>query len=81
MLRLSYVNDHKYCRRSQICEAKVRQIIRLFVQDLPASKIVHSGHCSLKFGVDWLTFVKKPLFFCSEIEVDESYLGVMLKDV
>lgn len=74
---------NKYYKRSHISEAKFRQIIRLFVQDLPASKIADLSGISrvsinkllLKIRCRLAQICEQASPFCGEIEVDESYFG------
>lgn len=72
---------NKYLNRSHISEAKFRQIIRLFAQDLPASKIAQLSRVSrvsinklmLKIRLRLAHLCEQSSLFSGEIEVDESY--------
>ena len=74
---------NKYYNRSHISEAKFRQIMRLFVQDLPASKIadlrgvsrVSMNKLLLKIRCCLAHLCEQNSPFSGEIEVDESYFG------
>ena len=75
--------SNKYYRRSHISEAKFREVIRLFAEDLPASKIASISGVS-RVSINKLLFkircrlaviceAASPL--TGEVEVDESYFG------
>ena len=75
--------SNKYYRRSHISEAKFREIIRLFAEDLPASKIASISGIS-RVSINKLLFkircrsagmceAASPLI--GGVEVDESYFG------
>ena len=74
---------NKYYNRSHISEAKFRQIMKLFVQDLPASKIADWSGVS-RVSINKLLFkircrlahvCEQASPFFGEIEVDESDFG------
>jgi hypothetical protein len=74
---------NKYYKRSHISEGKFRQIMKLFVQDFPASKIADLRGVSrvsinklllkIRYRLTHLCEQNSP--FSGEIEVDESYFG------
>lgn len=76
--------QNKYYKRSRISEAKFRQLVRLFAQDLPASdvaaltglerKTVNSIFFKIRTRIAEQCELQSPLA-SGEIEVDESYFG------
>lgn len=75
--------SNKYYRRAHISEAKFREIIRLFVEDLPASKIASISGISrvsinkllLKIRCRLAVICEAASPLTGEVEVDESYFG------
>jgi len=76
--------QNKYYKRSRISEAKFRQLVRLFAQDLPASdvaaltslerKTVNSIFFKIRIRIAQECERQSPLA-SGEVEVDESYFG------
>ena len=74
---------NKYYRRSHISESKFRELMKLFVQDLPASKMADLSGVSrvsinkllLKIRHRLAHLCEQTSPFCGEVEVDESYFG------
>jgi transposase len=75
---------NKYVIRSSILEAKFRQIILLFSEDLSATQISHLTHLSRQTINKYLTAIRLRILDLSllqsdplmgQIEVDESYFG------
>ena len=75
---------NKYVIRSRISEAKFRQIILLFSEDLSATQISHLTHLSRQTINKYLTAIRLRILDLSllqsdplmdQIEVDESYFG------
>ena len=75
---------NKYVIRSSILEAKFRQIILLFSEDLSATQISHLTHLSRQTINKYLTAIRLRILELSllqsdplvgQIEVDESYFG------
>lgn len=76
--------QNKYYKRSRISEAKFRQLVRLFAQDLPASdvaaltglqrKTVNSIFLRIRIRIAQECERRSPLT-SGEVEVDESYFG------
>ena len=75
---------NKYVIRSLISEAKFRQIILLFSEDLSATQISHLTHLSRQTINKYLTAIRLRILDLSllqsdplmdQIEVDESYFG------
>jgi transposase len=75
---------NKYVIRSRISEAKFRQIILLFSEDLSATQISHLTHLSRQTINKYLTAIRLRILELSllqsdplvgQIEVDESYFG------
>jgi len=76
---------NKYVIRSRISEAKFRQIILLFSENLSATQISHLTHLSRQTINKYLTAIRIRILELSllqsdslvgQIEVDESYFGV-----
>ena len=76
---------NKYVNRSRISEAKFRQIILLFSENLSATQISHLTHLSRQTINKYLTAIRIRILELSllqsdslvgQIEVDESYFGV-----
>ena len=73
----------KYAYRSKISEAKIRQIVRLFVVDLDASQITAVTNLNKNTINRYLAaFRERIARYCEsessvggEVEVDESYFG------
>ena len=80
----SVTRANKYYKRSRISEAKFRQFVRLFAQDLPASdiavltglqrKTVNSIFFKIRVRIAQECERQSP-FTDGEVEVDESYFG------
>ncbi len=75
---------NKYVIRSRILEAKFRQIILLFSEELSATQISHLTHLSRQTINKYLTAIRLRILDLSllqsdplvgQIEVDESYFG------
>ncbi len=76
--------QNRYYKRSRITEAKFRQLVRLFAQDLPASdvaalsglqrKTVNSIFFKIRVCIAQACERESPLT-AGEVEVDESYFG------
>ena len=75
---------NKYVIRSRISEAKFRQIILLFSEDLSATQISNLTHLSRQTINKYLTAIRLRILDLSllqsdplvgQIEVDESYFG------
>ena len=74
---------NKYLKRSRIAEAKFRQIIRLFCEDLTAVQIAKlSGVSRQTVNRLLMVFRRRIATFCEagsplsgEVEIDESYFG------
>jgi transposase len=76
--------QNKYYKRSRISEARFRQLVRLFAQDLPASdvavltglerKTVNSIFFKIRVRIAQECELQSPLAQ-GEVEVDESYFG------
>ena len=75
---------NKYVNRSRISEAKFRQIILLFSEDLSATQISHLTSLSRQTINKYLTAIRLRILELSmlqsaplvgQIEVDESYFG------
>jgi len=82
-LYASKKQKNRYIHHAHFSEKKFRQIIQLFVQDLPASKIavlsglsrisINSILLKIRLRIAAVCEAKKP--FKGEVEVDESYFG------
>ena len=76
-------SSNKYSKRSKISEAKIRQIVKLFSIDLPASQIAEItglNRNTLNRHLNPLrersaSFCQKESSLSGEVEVDESYFG------
>ena len=75
---------NKYVKHAHISEAKFRQIILLFSEDLSATQISHLTHLSRQTINKYLTAIRLRILDLSllqsdplmdQIEVDESYFG------
>ena len=75
---------NKYINHSKISEKKFREIIKLFCEDLDATKISHLSNISRITINNLLTKIririselceKNSYFTSGEIEIDESYFG------
>jgi len=84
LLKYCHDNENKYVVRSRISEAKFRQIILLFSEDLSATQISHLTHLSRQTINKYLTAIRLRILELSllqsdplvgQIEVDESYFG------
>ncbi len=75
--------ENKYLKRSHISEAKTRQIVRLFCEDLTATQIAELTSLNRKTVNRVLTHIRKVIAaYCEsisplsgEVEIDESYFG------
>ena len=75
--------ENKYLKRSHISEAKTRQIVRLFCEDLTASQIAELTDLNRKTVNRILTYIRTVIVsYCEsvsplsgEVEIDESYFG------
>lgn len=75
--------QNKYCYRSRISEAKIRQIVKLFSIDLDASQIAEISGLNRNTVNRYLAAIKeRTAAYCEPIspvkgvvEVDESYFG------
>lgn len=74
---------NKYAYRSRISEAKIRQLVKLFVVDLDASQIAELSGLNRNTVNRYLTAIRERIAvyceaespFSGEVEVDESYFG------
>lgn len=74
---------NKYVKRSRITEKKFRQLLRLFVLDLKATKVVELVYLNRNTVNDYfMKFRKRIAHICEQespfhgvVEVDESYFG------
>ena len=75
---------NRYIKHTHISERKFREIIRLFCEDIEASKISHLSNISRNSINDLLNRIrerivelcnKESYFTSGEIEIDESYFG------
>lgn len=75
--------ENKYLKRSHISEAKARQIVRLFCEDLTASQIAELTDLNRKTVNRILTYIRTVIVsYCEsvsplsgEVEIDESYFS------
>ena len=84
MIICCYVGKNKYVKHAHISEAKFRQIILLFSEDLSATQISHLTKVSRPTVNKYLTAIRLRILELSllqsdplvgQIEVDESYFG------
>ena len=74
---------NRYAKRAKITEAKFRQLVRHFANDIDAQKIASLIQLNKNTVNRYVTLIRKRIVtfyeqqspFKSEIEVDESYFG------
>jgi transposase len=84
MIICCYVGENKYVKHAHISEAKFRQIILLFSEDLSVTQISHLTKISRPTVNKYLITIRPGILELSplqsdtlvdQIEVDESYFG------
>lgn len=77
------IRKNRYVKRSKISEAKFRELLRLFAEDLNATQIAHLSRLNRNTVNRYLKEIRRTIALYSnnqsslagEVEVDESYFG------